>query len=127
LVAVQWAGFWADVVVLRCPDRAAAYRVLIGPHDDPLQATSVLWHYLSDAERTLRAVLNIPPDAVASVPYPIPEQCRIPEARRRPGSPVVAFLPECATTWLVAFLKGGQKCRNLSSSADPVAPPGNCE
>jgi len=84
LVAVHQTEFWADVVALRGHDRAAAYRALTRPHDDPLQATRVAWHYLCDAEGTLRAVLNIPPDTVASVPYPIPEQCRIPEARRRP-------------------------------------------
>jgi hypothetical protein len=84
LVAVNRTQFWADVVVLRGHDRAAAYRTLIQPHDDALQATRVVWHYLSDAEHTLRAVLNIPPDTVASVPYPIPDESRIPEARYRP-------------------------------------------
>jgi len=84
LAAVNRTQFWADVVVLRGHDRTAAYRTLIRPPDDPLQAIMVVWHYLSDAEYTLRAVLNIPPDAVTSVPYPIPDECRIPEARRRP-------------------------------------------
>jgi hypothetical protein len=86
LVAVHRAEFWADVVALRGHDRAAAYRTLIRPHDDPLQATHIVWHYLSDAERTLRAVLNIPPEAVASTPYPIPEDCRIPEVQHRPAT-----------------------------------------
>jgi len=74
----------ADVVVLRGHDRAAAYRTLTRPNDDPLQATRVVWHYLGDAECTLRAVLNIPPNSAPSVPYPIPRDCRIPEAQRRP-------------------------------------------
>lgn len=84
LVAVNRTQFWADVVVPRGHDRAAAYRTLIQPNDDPLQATMVAWHYLSDAEHTLRSVLNIPPYAVASAPYPIPDECHIPEAHRRP-------------------------------------------
>jgi len=84
LAAVNRFEFWADVVVLRGHDQAAAYRTLLRPQDDPLEASWVVWHYLSDAERTLHAVLSIPHDAVASVPYPIPEGCRIPEAQRRP-------------------------------------------
>jgi hypothetical protein len=85
LVAVHRTEIWADVVALRGHDRAAAYRtLLVRSHDDPLQATRIVWHYLSDAERTLRAVLNIPPEAATSTPYPIPEDCRIPEAQYRP-------------------------------------------
>ena len=68
LVAVNRCQLWTDVVVLRGEDRAAAYRTLTQPHDDPLQAFEVIWHYLSDAQRTLRAVLDIPPYAVASAP-----------------------------------------------------------
>jgi hypothetical protein len=57
LVAVHRTEFWADVVALRGHDRAAAYRtLLVPPHNDPLQAIRIVWHYLSDAERTLRAV-----------------------------------------------------------------------
>jgi len=84
LAAIIRTRLWADVIVLRDHGRAAAYRTLVLPHDDPLQPIQVTWHYLSDAERTLRAVLNIPPAAATSEPYPIPEQCRIPEAQRRP-------------------------------------------
>lgn len=84
LVAVNRTALWADVVVLRGHDRAAAYRTLVGPQDDPLQATRVVWHFLGDAERTLRAALNIPPAVAACVPYPIPQDCRIPEVQRRP-------------------------------------------
>jgi len=85
LVAVHRTEFWADVVVLRGHDRAAAYRtLLVRPHDDPLLATRIVWHYLSNAERTLYAVLNIPPDAAASTPYPILKECHTPEAQHRP-------------------------------------------
>jgi hypothetical protein len=84
LAAINRTQFWADVVVLRGPDRAAAYRTPARPHDNPLQPIHVTWHYLSDPERTLRAILNIPPAAATSAPYPIPDQCRIPEAQRRP-------------------------------------------
>jgi hypothetical protein len=84
LAAMHQTTFWADVVVLRGHDRAAAYRTLTQPQRDPLQASRVVWHYLSDAERTLRAVLTIPPETATSAPYPIPQQCRIPEAQHRP-------------------------------------------
>lgn len=84
LAAVKRTQFWADVIVLRGHDRAAAYRTLIQPEGDPLKATQVTWHYLSNADRTLRTALNIPPAAATSAPYPIPEECRIPEAQRRP-------------------------------------------
>jgi hypothetical protein len=84
LVAVNRRQSWTDVVVLRGHDRAVAYRTPTRPRDDPLQAFEVVWHYLSDAQRTLRAVLDIPPYAVAPAPYPIPQECRIPEAQRRP-------------------------------------------
>jgi len=84
LAAVHRTQFYADVVVLRGHDRAAAYRTLIRPQDDPLQAARVVWHYLGDAECTLRAVLSIPPNPAPAVPYPIPEDCRLPEAQRRP-------------------------------------------
>jgi hypothetical protein len=47
-----------------------------------LQATQVIRHNLNDAEHTLRAVLSIPPDAVASAPYQIPESV----AYRRPNT-----------------------------------------
>jgi len=60
---------WADVVILRGHDRAAAYRTLAQPPADPLQVTRVTWHYVNDAERTLRAVLAIPPETAACEPY----------------------------------------------------------
>jgi hypothetical protein len=84
VAAVNRTWFWADVVVLRGHDRAAAYRTFTQPHDNPLLATRGVWHYLSDAERTLRAVLNLTPNTIASTPYPLPKECRIPEIRHRP-------------------------------------------
>jgi hypothetical protein len=75
---------WADVVVLRGPDRAAAYRTLVQPGDDPLAATHVLWHYLANAAQTLHAVLHLNPAATAMHPYPIPLECQLPELATRP-------------------------------------------
>jgi hypothetical protein len=53
LAAVNRDALWVDVVVLRGHDRAAAYRTLTrsgdDPGDDPLRASWVVWHYLSDA------------------------------------------------------------------------------
>ncbi|MGH8574346.1 MAG: hypothetical protein ACREX8_17480 [Gammaproteobacteria bacterium] len=84
LAAVYRCPAWADVVVWRGPDQAAAYRVLVRPNDDPLTAEWVVWHYVSDTVHTLHAVLTLRPEATATKPYLIPKACRIPEARRRP-------------------------------------------
>src|SRR5262249_21015931 len=70
LAAVHRTQGWAEVVILRGYDRAAAYRTLAQPPADPLQVTRVTWHYLGDAERTLRAVLTIPPETATCEPYP---------------------------------------------------------
>lgn len=75
---------WADVVILRGPDRAAAYRTRISPEDDPLTATHVIWHYLANAAQTLHAVLHLNPEAAAAHPYPIPHDCQLPELGIRP-------------------------------------------
>jgi hypothetical protein len=76
---------WADVVILRGPDRAAAYRAPIRrPDDDPLAATQVIWHYLANAAQTLHAVLHLNPAAMAEHPYPIPRECQLPELATRP-------------------------------------------
>jgi hypothetical protein len=77
--------YGADVVVVRGLDRAAAYRALVGPDDDPLTATKVVWHYLASAAQTLHAVLHLNPDATTTVPpYPIPPDCQLPELAIRP-------------------------------------------
>ena len=75
---------WVDVVILRGPDRAAAYRAPVRPDDDPLTATSVIWHYLADAARTLQAVMQLNPQVTAGRPYPIPHDCQLPELATRP-------------------------------------------
>ena len=84
IAAVDARATWADVVVFRGHDDAAAYRTCLRPGDNPLCPARIVWHYVSDAELTLWAVLNIQTDAVATVPYPVPDSCRIPEIRRRP-------------------------------------------
>jgi hypothetical protein len=84
LAAVHRTQVWADVVILRGHDRAAAYRTLAQPPADPLQATRVTWHYLGDAERTLHAVLTIPPETATCKPYPTPQECHLPEAQHLP-------------------------------------------
>lgn len=84
IVAIERRTCWADVVVLRGHDHAAAYRTLLRPGDDPLSPARIVWHYISDAELTLWAVLNIQPDAVAALPYSVPDPCLIPEIQYRP-------------------------------------------
>jgi len=84
IAAIRRHQCWADVVVLRGHDQAAAYRAVLGPGDDPLIAEYVLWHYIGTAEAVLRAALGLSWDVPLEAGYPIPEQCRIPEAQRRP-------------------------------------------
>jgi hypothetical protein len=75
---------WTDVVVLRGPGQAAAYRVPTRPENDPLAATHVIWHYLANAAQTLYAILHLDPTATAARPYPIPRDCQLPELAIRP-------------------------------------------
>lgn len=84
LIAYRHRELWADVIVLRGPDRAAAYRTLLGTGDDPLAADHVVWHYLSDAARTIKAGLSVAAHAMTECPYPIPQACQVPEVTRRP-------------------------------------------
>jgi hypothetical protein len=84
IAAIDTRATWADVVVIRGHDDAAAYRTCLWPGEDPLSPARIVWHYISDAELTLWAVLNIQPEAVAMVPYPVPDPCRIPEIHCRP-------------------------------------------
>jgi hypothetical protein len=84
IVAFHRDDHWADVVILRGPDRAAAYRALIRPDDNPLAAAQVIWHYLANAAQTLHAVLHLNPAAAAKHPYPIPRECQLPELTTRP-------------------------------------------
>lgn len=84
VVSVIRAPLWADVIILRGPGQAAAYRTLVRPEDDPLTADWVVWHYLGAATWTIPAALHIPDHAVAEHPYPIPAACRLPETARRP-------------------------------------------
>jgi hypothetical protein len=75
----------ADVIILRGPDRAAAYRtLLLHPDDNPLKATHVVWHYLANAAQTLHAILHLNPVPTATRPYPTPPDCQLPELTIRP-------------------------------------------
>lgn len=84
IAAIRRYQRWADVVVLRGHDQAAAYRTVLGPGGDPLTTEYVLWHYIGSASAVLRAALDFSWDVPLEASYPIPEQCRIPEAQRRP-------------------------------------------
>jgi len=86
---------WADVVILRGPGHAAAYRALVHPDKDPLAVTHVVWHYLAVAAQTLHAILHLNPAVAAVRPYPIPRDCQLPELALRPlairlGTPPLA-------------------------------------
>ena len=75
----------ADVIILRGPDRAAAYRAhLLHPNNDPLTVTQVVWHYVANAAQTLHAILHLNPETTATRPYPIPPDCQLPELTIRP-------------------------------------------
>lgn len=88
---------WADVVVLGGPDRAAAFRALVRPDDDPLTTTQVIWHYLAGAAQTLQAVLRLTPEVTAVHPYRIPPDCQLPELAIRPLTIRPGYLPRNGT------------------------------
>jgi hypothetical protein len=85
IAAYHQTNHQADVIILRGPDRAAAYRAhLQGPDDNPLTANHVVWHYLANAAQTLHAILHLNPENTTTCPYPIPADCRLPELTIRP-------------------------------------------
>lgn len=84
LAALNRRAHWADVIILRGKDHAAAYRTLLRPGDDPLRTDRVVWHYLASAGWTIRAGLTVPASVLQQTPYPIPNECRLPEAQWRP-------------------------------------------
>jgi hypothetical protein len=84
IAAVSRVGHWADVVVIRGHDRAAAYRALVRHDDDPLTARWIVWHYIADPTWTIRAALTFMPSAMAERAYPAPMECWLPEAAYRP-------------------------------------------
>jgi hypothetical protein len=84
IAAIHRHHHWADVVVLRGHDQAAAYRAILRPGDDPLTAEYILWHHTGDAASVLRAILNLSPDDLAETAYPTPPECHVPEIQHRP-------------------------------------------
>jgi len=84
LAAFHRDNRWTDVIILRGPDHAAAYRAMAHPDNNPLAATHVIWHYLANAAQTLHAILHLNPAATAAHPYPIPRDCQLPELALRP-------------------------------------------
>jgi hypothetical protein len=84
VAAIHRQHHWADVVVLRGHDHAAAYRAILRPGDDPLTPKHLLWHHTGDAASVLHAILTLTPDDLAETTYPTPPECHIPETRHRP-------------------------------------------
>jgi hypothetical protein len=79
LVAVKRWQFVSDVIALRGQERVTAYRT---PDADPLRATFVLWHYAGHAAYAVNQVLQL--SGEFGEPYPIPDECRIPELDNQP-------------------------------------------
>jgi hypothetical protein len=79
MVAMMRWQFVSDVIALRGQDRVTAYRT---PNADPLRATLVIWHYAGHAAYALNQVLLL--SGEFGEPYPIPDECRIPELDSRP-------------------------------------------
>jgi hypothetical protein len=64
--------------------RAAGYRAPCTPFGDPFQPRAVIWTYLGAAAPTLRNILTLPEIDLDLPEYPVPLQCAVPEAARRP-------------------------------------------
>jgi hypothetical protein len=84
IAAVRKWGIYADVVVLRDLQRAAGYRAPCTPFGDPFHPRAVIWTYLGAAAPTLRNVLALPDIDLDLPEYPLPPECAVPEATRRP-------------------------------------------
>jgi hypothetical protein len=83
-VYVRVREFHADMVTIWNPGYAGACRVVIMPGEDPLDATTCLWHWTGSPVDAVRAVcgLTLPPLALlpGTSPYPLPAVCRPPTA-----------------------------------------------
>jgi hypothetical protein len=84
IAAVRKWSTYADVFVLRDVHRAAAYRAPCAPFGNPFQPRAVIWTYLGAAAPTLRNILTLPEIDLDLAEYPLPLQCAVPEAARRP-------------------------------------------
>lgn len=82
MVAVKRWQFVSDVIALRGQDRVTAYRAPDAFGAEPLRASFVIWHYVGHAAYALDQVLRL--SGEFGDPYPIPEDCRIPELDSRP-------------------------------------------
>jgi hypothetical protein len=84
IAAVRKWGIYVDVFVLRDLRRAAGYRAHCTPFGDLFKPRAVIWTYLGAAGPTLRNVLALPEIDLDLPEYPLPPECAVPEADRRP-------------------------------------------
>lgn len=84
----RWPDYgYADVLILRAEEDATAYRVLVGPDDDPLTPHVIVYFYQQSAVWTLRAILALPPPGHLEAPrfrMAPPVSCFIPAELERP-------------------------------------------
>ena len=84
IAAVRKWSTYADVFVVRDAHRAAGYRAPCTRFGDPFQPRAVIWTYLGAAAPTLRNILALPEIDLDLPEYPVPPECAVPEAARRP-------------------------------------------
>jgi hypothetical protein len=92
VAAVRDYGGIADVLILRSPDHACAYRMPTGSGIDVFNPEFVYWFYAHNAVWTIRALITLPapgqvdaPTTVMRTPpgYGIPAEARMPVSIRK--------------------------------------------
>jgi hypothetical protein len=84
IASVTRGPHWADVIVLRGPDRAAAYRTLVRAEDDPMMAEWVVWHYLGEGILPSALPCTSHPTCSLNARIPSPHSAAYPTPRTDP-------------------------------------------
>jgi hypothetical protein len=78
LVSYQRRGDHVDVLVMAGEDRCAGYRAPCWSDQDPIEVSSVVWHYLGDVATVLRWLITLPAVDPSWPQYPLPAQVPLP-------------------------------------------------
>jgi hypothetical protein len=77
-------GSWVDIVVIRGIEDVTSARIPVVSGTDVFAPDTIVWAYVGEAERALRALLELPhPDhpQAPTVPVPAPRSLHVPAAR----------------------------------------------
>lgn len=90
-------GPWVDIVVIRGIDDVVSARIPFGDGTDIFAPETIVWAYVGDARRALRALLQLPhpehPRAPVA-PVPAPRALHVPAVRQ---APITVLAPTAVT------------------------------